>query len=741
MDITAAYGALQKADAAGDTAGAKQLADFIRANPATAPAVAPAPPQTSPPASQPAPSSDAPRQVALAGRAVGEGVLGTLANTAEGFGKFASGASASDEVIKHETGHTPMQLEIADFNSRFGTKIPEVSSFSELLSHLLTSAGAPTPDTPGEQLASAGIRGATGALAMGGGGATVPNLVRTAVSGTTGGLSAEGAKQAGAGPAVQTIAGLLGGLTPSAVEELTRLAGRTASNVVAPLTSNGQQRIASQVLANQASDPQAAASNLDAAQPIVPNSPRNSGEASQDVGLLSLEKGLRSRNPSDFGQRVSEQNAARQAELESVAGTPADLATAIKDRTDTTAPMREQALTAANNNTINIQSLTNQIEDRFRSKANALQDKGRFQTSEAQNQAATQVPFTPVPGQPQVPGFLNPRANRLGEGAAAAADTDPIIAQRQAELESAQNQLAQLKASGASPLEISKVSDRIDGILQTPGLRASQVVQKALGAVRDRLTSLADENGTIDAQDLYTVRKEIGNYVQQAAKESGSWDKRLSAGLSGQVQSAIDDAIEGAAPGFKAYLQRYRDMSQPIDQMKVLQEIQRRSQLTSADVTTGQNFLGNSSFSRALDSAIQKSGAKLTPDQIERMQAIRTDLQAGQAINSPLVKAPGSDTFQNLSIAQAIGMGGNAVNPIARVITKPLSWLYKFAGTDNEVNEVLVRAMLDPKLAADLLKRATPQSVGAFSGRLRAAVVGSGASSMPSGPSATQNSP
>ena len=103
------------------------------------------------------------------------------------------------------------------------------------------------------------------------------------------------------------------------------------------------------------------------------------------------------------------------------------------------------------------------------------------------------------------------------------------------------------------------------------------------GTLRGRLTGPYTGSGVsfLDANDLYTVRKEIGNYVQTAAKESGSWDKRLSAGLSGSVQGAIDDAIEGAAPGFKAYLQRYADMSKPIDQMKIMQDIRQRAQLTS----------------------------------------------------------------------------------------------------------------------------------------------------------------
>jgi len=228
-----------------------------------------------------------------------------------------------------------------------------------------------------------------------------------------------------------------------------------------------------------------------------------------------------------------------------------------------------------------------------------------------------------------------------------------------------------------------------------------------------------------DPAKLYAVRQDVNDAI--AGKLGGEQAKfRLAQGQLLQARGALDDSIEQAAPGFKAYLQRYSELSKPIDQMKAIQEIQRRAQLGSVDVTTGQNFMGPGKFGTALDTAIQKNGTKLTPDQIERLNAIRTDLQYGQAINSPLIKAPGSDTFQNLSIAQVIGNGGGGGHAILRALSKPFAWIYKL-GPDDRINEILTRAMLDPKLAAEMLKRATPSSVGAFSGRLRASTLGTAA--------------
>lgn len=581
--------------------------------------------------------SDVGRQVALGGRAVGEGVLGTLASIAEN--------TPANLLTRIFTGKTPQQLGTAATNRLFGTQIADPKPVSQMLSDAFTGAGAPTPSTPGEQLASAGIRGASGALALGGMGgvSSIPNAIRTGASGGTGSLASEYARQQGAGPIGQFFAGLVGGVTPAAIEEGARGAGRVASNVVAPLTQGGQRRIAGQLLANQATDPQTAAANLDAAQPIVPNSPRNAGEASQDLGLLALEKGLRSRNTADFGQRISEQNAARQAQLAKLGGTPQQIAAAKTARDAETGPMREGAL-----------------------------------------------------------------------GAGGIADVAPVHA-------------------------------TIDAILQSPA-GARETISKSVQWAKDLIGNQTDPAA------LYEIRKDL--QLAQAGKLQPSSQNAPNAstlsqarGQLGQVVSSLDDSIEQAAPGFKAYLERYKELSRPIDQMKIIQEIKKRSELQAADVTTGQQFLGNGKFGQVLDKAIEKNGIKLTPDQTERLKAIRTDLQYGQAINSPLIKAPGSDTFQNLSIAQAIGMGGTNAHPIAQVLTKPLAWIYKVAGTDKSVNDILTQAMLDPKLASAMLKRATPASVGAFSGRLRAAVLGvsagtSGLSPPPTAPqTAAQSSP
>lgn len=539
------------------------------------------------------------REVALGSRSVAEGIAGALATP-------------------HDLGIMLQNLIAHGVNRLAGTNIPDKKTFAQELSDVLNESGAPQPQTTAERYGSAALRGASGAVAGGGvlnaaGAALSP--VRAAIAGVTGATSQEAARQAGAGPVGQFAAGLAGGFAPAALESTATGAGRIATSVVRPLTNAGQQDMAAQVLQSNASDPTAAAANLNQAAPIVAGSARTTGEASQDVGLLALEKGVRGRNTAAFGERLSEQNAARQAALANAAGTPADIAVAQQARTAATTPMRDQAL------------------------------------------------------------------------------------------------------NSGGTADVAPVHQTIDAILESPaGKRES--VNSAVSWAKQQI------GDNTDPASLYEIRKDLqlaqrGKLQPSSQNAPNASTLAQARGQLGQVVDSLDDAIEAAAPGYKAYLQRYSDMSKPIDQMKVIQEIQRRSQLTQADVTTGQNFLGAGKFSQALDAAIQKNGNTLTPEQTQQLNAIRTDLQYGQAINSPLVKAPGSDTFQNLSIAQVIGAGSNPATAAMKALGKPLQWLYKAAGSDSKVNEILANAMLDPKVASTLLTRATPSTMAQFAAQLR----------------------
>ena len=92
-------------------------------------------------------------------------------------------------------------------------------------------------------------------------------------------------------------------------------------------------------------------------------------------------------------------------------------------------------------------------------------------------------------------------------------------------------------------------------------------------------------------------------------------------------------------------------------------------------------------------------------------------------------KVPGSGTFKNLSTANIIGgvIGKQMFGEVPAAVNKtvaPLNWLYN--GTDDQIRELLVSAMLDPKLAADLMKKANVMTVEPLSQALKKKAIAAG---------------
>ena len=574
-----------------------------------------------------APSSSTPtsggwlNDIALAGRDVGEGVLDTLA-------------------APHDLGIAAQNAVTGLSNRLLGTHIARRRTFSGQLSRALTFLGAPVPRTPDQQLWGSAVQGATGALTGAGvlGIGGLANQVRAMLAGTTGGASANVARQGGAGPVGQFVAGMLGGLVPSAIEGvLPALNPRVSLNpLTRAFTRAGQAQLAANTLVREATDPVQAGANLSSAEPLVPGSLRTTGEASGDTGLLALEKGIRARNPGAFGERISQQNAARQAELAELGGTPADIAAAEALRDSETAPMREDAFAAAR----------------------TLRDAN------------------PLPAQDGAPDDENAPAQAT---AAQPAQTFP----------------------GRAPVK--QVHDVIDQLLASPaGARES------IGKTLRWAKGLIGEND--DPETLYEVRKDLAlaqrDQLQPGGRDAPNATMLAQArGQLGKVIGSLDDAIESAAPGYKDYLSRYSELSEPIDQMRAIQGLQSRAS-SGLDTATGEPFLSGPQFARNLRGTLERSDGplspRLTPEQTQRLEAVREDLQRAGAVGNPTVRTPGSDTFQNFLTGQRSGSGLLSHVPVLGKFLGPVSKLI-----DSRVNAQLSDAMLDPERAAQLLRQGT----------------------------------
>ena len=253
------------------------------------------------------------------------------------------------------------------------------------------------------------------------------------------------------------------------------------------------------------------------------------------------------------------------------------------------------------------------------------------------------------------------------------------------------------------------VNKTIDDILASP-VGKRQTVMSVLKDAKDDVARAASP------AELYEIRKDL------RAKAQGLLDKSESGGPTAgayraakpQLESvirAVDDAIEAGATGYKDYLAKYAASSKGIERLEAAQQFKGKVLSTTPDPSRVNDYLiSQPAFTRAIRAA--EKDTNLSTTQLAVLKRVAEDLDSG--VLPRATKPMGSDTFKNMSTANVIGgmigkqMFGD-VPPALQKVSAPMNWLYN--GTDDAIRELLVNAMLDPKLAASLMKKASVMTV------------------------------
>jgi len=121
----------------------------------------------------------------------------------------------------------------------------------------------------------------------------------------------------------------------------------------------------------------------------------------------------------------------------------------------------------------------------------------------------------------------------------------------------------------------------IEQLVANPEYSGSTIAMRVLNSTKNKIRRLSDQKGPtiaevtqqgvatihkpVDPAALYTIRKELGNTISGFIKLGQKWDKKMTAGLTRDIQRSIDDAIEAAgATGWKRYLAIYRRGITPV---------------------------------------------------------------------------------------------------------------------------------------------------------------------------------
>jgi len=590
------YRSLAAADAAGDTASAQALADYIRSMQA---------PQ------QPSMMAELSRQAGLSVRPMAQAVM-----------------SAG--------GMLPLVVDPAVnlFNLAAGTNVP---TMTQAMPRTLSAMGFPEPQTGEERVVQDIATAGYGVPAVANLAqralpavqsvqaqeflkmlATNPRAQAAAATAST--AAAGSLREGGAPPSMQMGGAMLAGMVAPGGPKLpiTQRALAAPATVVQPFTEAGRQVIVGNVLRRLATRPDEATARLAQAQPLVPGVSPTTAATAFDPGLASAETAIRALDQS--GAFATQLSANQQALLDAyrrISGQPGSIAAAEAKRAARTGPMREQA---------------------FENRAPVM--------------------------------------------------TDAIEAQ-------------------------------IQSTLSDP-MKQRTTVTDAMKEVQRLINARKAPDGTIDPAALYSVRKDISQ-IMSGALQGEKANLKLAKGELKDLLPVIDNTIESGAPGFTAYMDKFSKMSGPIDQMRLLQDIERRVTTGQPNLMTGEPVLAAGQLRRQLANRSDEIGVELSPAAQRKLDSIINEINRGMAATAPGVKVPGSDTFRNMSMGNLIGRVFSeslADNTTLRTMTRPLDFLYKLP--DQQIQQLLVEAMLDPKLASVMMSKANMMKVQPLATALRA---------------------
>ena len=528
------------------------------------------------------------------------------------------------------------------------------------------------------------VRGAGRFLA---GSASVPdNAVANAVV-RPASLAANGAVQ---GATVNLLTGdpgntagqnmLMGGAAGAVLGPVGAAAGRLysgATGLIQPLTSGGRNAIADTALAKMALDgggPLTADTTT-----LVPGSSPTLAQATGNAGLAGAERAVASIRPQQFTTLAQQNNEARTSLVNQLTGTPTDIETAETARDTTALPAILNPITNATA-PADASPVVSTIDQILASPA-GQRDAVQSALGNIRSKLTTPIPFGD-----RVDTALNSVTDAINSG-----NVDPGLWAARDALVAAQSGRAQ-QASTLARLQGTTSADP-----------AAQAIIN--GATNTVGTANLVES---DPAQLYGIRKAIGDALSPLAARTGS-DAQLAASELQQVKAALDNSIEGAAPGFKQGLADYADSSRPIDAMRYLQ---------SKKYTTADDQVTLAKVTSALDDITKQQAlpgprdAKSVPQAtIDSLQSLRADLLRQN--NSRLGMQPGSNTFQNLGTAQAmssmgapLGVVSSALGSIPGVNLLAGGLRHLYSAQDAPILDAVVNRLANPQAGQSVLKRA-----------------------------------
>jgi hypothetical protein len=435
-------------------------------------------------------------------------------------------------------------------------------------------------------------------------------------------------------------------------------------------------------------------------KPTVAEALANIPSAAELAGLqaqLSRQEG----SVGSFAQRTADQQAARVRAIQGIAGTEAEMEAAKAARGAITGPMRETALNQSDMAAPIFTKLEKEIADGFNSLAAAEQTRGMTGLASKTQQTTAEA---------GKPGWLT-AGNIASEASQTAAAYGQKAQTIRVNTQLKQYQLKSLEDNGFFPLKAEDITSRLDSAIKGT---VSDTNKKVLQAVKDSISSRADENGIIGSRDLYENVRKMSN--QDISKLLGLGEQYASGGIPQQAAKAleqskklVDAALDKSTDGlWSKYLTTYSEHSTKINRMEV-------GSFLADKLQTPLNKEAAGAFSTAVENA---AGTIKKATGVPRFTDLKQILTADEVKTVNSVVADFSRASKAKELSKAVGALSNgsadAAGAIPSLFDAKLT-LFKSAlrylqqGESKKFNVVMTELMLDPGSAAQLMSIGVPK--------------------------------
>ena len=466
-------------------------------------------------------------------------------------------------------------------------------------------------------------------------------------------------------------------------------------------------RLANQVAGDKADN---VINSLSSPTQIVPGSMPTAGQAAVPAGsaeFSSLQRIASDRDPSKYyGPQGIEgaQNKARVNSLRSVGGTPESLAAAETLRAKNAAQNYSPELmgTKVSPDSQN-DVMAKAIRERYLSRASALQDQGRFNTTAAQADEFG-ANFVPVPGQPRVSQRASNFPERSAEANKAASSVEPIVRTRMAEEKYLSD--LQMQLQNTVGLENKSLHD----FLGRPSVK--RALKEAAEAAAETGSYFPQRTGEeFSVGNLQRIKQALSDEINKNTAQQG-----LGATQKREITGTVDEFtkwISNKAPDWGKARVQYAEDSIPINQMQVGQYLEQKL----VPALTEDAKQRSTSYAQALRDApgtIKRStgGPRfeelekvLNPNQMNTVTAIKNELSR-DATGSEMSRRGMASALERIGASMPDVPATGILDP---KISASRAIINRFTGqATKKILDQLSKNMDNPQMMAKLMREAKP---------------------------------